>query len=522
MENYFIIRNQFHIFIIKEIIKRNNLKNDYFTLIVFSDELKNNCEKNGFHAKLFICNDANINIYTEHIEEIDNIARKFSARISELRNKYNLLNSNEAWDYFNLYYILLSQIRIKYNIYENINHFNNKTIFIPYVNTPQDYYFDSEMQSNIIYNILLKNTNSKIVKIEHQFNPLYNNEAWNNQIKINIGTQFILSSLPTVFYEINEIKEKYTNLIVDIPSNYFDVKLSNKARENVEIYNIKFYNNNNNEKYYSELSKIYRETLTYQNLSIDEEVIARQIDRLINKDYYAINLYNEINKHGHKITKIVISDHDTGNLGPISSICEKFEIETIVVPHSGFIANPIYITNKMYSEKLCGINEYLSLSQNRFRIKSEGKKKFNQLLNKRIAIILNEYDDVYGFAVLNFEEIIKLFINKLSELEKFGIDIYYIQKPNHLKKLETVKEDKVLIGIKDLYSSFDIAITLGIPTSALKALSDKGLHTFHITDRKLSKHEENFIPPNSELINEYNYKRSLDILINKIKLLYKI
>jgi hypothetical protein len=410
-----------------------------------------------------------------------------------------------GWDYLNIYFLAYTLIRWSELAPKFSGYIPNDPngILFPWIDNPQDFYFDSKLQRQILANSLItQNKNIKAFRVSPKtpFKP----NAYFYEINCDTLTnESALCHFPTSFYDAayhaKRIKEKYGEKIIDIQSPYFDVPILDKRiRIGPSRIDVSRIISANFERKIKDINK---------KLFIEIGIGAcnnfeLQHQHLFKRFAFQYDSYKKLEKKFSNLESLEICCHDTGLSGPLISLSEKFNIKTIVWPHSTFINNPLRSHDNLVLTSCSrvpspflslGLSTHQSLSINK-EFKSNSYEKIKH--PRALMILMNELDDVAGIPLVDFflyksflKELINHFLSKQYK-------IFLRQKPSHsyASLFSEFKNYESSGQLSDYLDRVGVCVSLGTPTTALSKFLLVGKDCLHVQFESMTDVEKYTIP----------------------------
>lgn len=433
----------------------------------------------------------------------DRISRAYDAEMALVRSSDLEIFNSIGWDYLNLYYLAYTSLRLSeifHNILEKSISWGDE-ILIPWIDNPQDYYFDSVIQRQLIADFLLSK-NKKIRAFKIPYTRPYKANAYLYGLDCMSETiPEVICHFPTSFYDVNYHRDRlikqYGDRLMDVESPYFDVKISSN-RSSINEDNLLISSDFISESTSFKLSRINHDMLNSIGI-INPNLIKLQNQRLVSRFIFQIDSYNKFSKLFEKIKKLEVSCHDAGLSGPLISLAEKNNVETLVWPHSSFINNPIKsYSNLTFSHCTREPDSFLTLSSKLPNCNIVLKSFHGKIFRKpsSVIILLNELDDTAGLPLVNF----RIYRECLSELISFfkakDVNIYLRHKPSHSynQLLSDFQQYAAPGNLSNYIKLVDCCVSIGTPTTAMSKFYLSDIDCLHIQFEDLTDIERFTFP----------------------------
>lgn len=410
--------------------------------------------------------------------------------------------SFRGWEFWDKFYFFSSALKWKY-IVDNNDLTINDHIILPTYNCSQDYYFSSNVTSELLGLLLARgHTEFKPLSISHIFPSRPN--IWKSSYHFDESlfesrAPISLISAATCFYDIPRLKREFGNKrgVLDIESPYHDVPVSeNRLRLFEATEQAEAEQSLPSDSAFGEVYCSTMESLGFQITPVLEKQILHWVGRI----NFQLRLYDLLTRlrSSSAVNLSALSNCDGGIMGPISSVFSDTSDLIDIYPHS--YAASLTVPNIRNPNYLGSLSQQTQLSLSG----ADHSPKFNPL-NKRlqppknissIIIVLNEFDDDAGLPADDLSFIVETTIGLYSKLIDLVPTVKVRFKPGFEIAGIGLPADAMVSGSfsDHIIHGFDCCITIGQPTSIGLQFFDAGKHLIHLQSSELKPWDRRFLP----------------------------
>lgn len=472
---------------------------------------------NGFEKIEFLHPDREtLETGPKHYYEADRLARILDSDYGYLVSReLNLDFIARGWVYQNLLSVIYNGLRSKYLSCFIARKYCNENILFHSPTSNPYFYFDSWFNKEIFASDITAK-NQVVVRSKgliKEFEPGF---------EYDFGEMDIdhIAHLPTIYYEkklIHDLFESKCNIALlnsqhwDIPYKHpsvrsFDCKIKSdilvkhvENRQGIDTFVSKlcdYFNLNNQTK---EKLVVFYSALLKSQLDLARQIIIKNDMRTIKS--------------------ISVADHDTSITGLLLTLSEHLRIPAEIYAHSlvptGQLADSRYTRRKNQLRKL---NCDTSLSG---IVKSEPNTKdfsaFEHGSNKNVILLLNEFEDTAGIVTEDYQSLFNNLTPFINRLKNSGFNVLLRPKPHHpystILKFQDAKADGPL---SEWLSWAGVAISLGIPTTALLQFDMHGARTYHAQTTTPTTRGEEFLSKDTLVLVERSWEQIFHSIHNQL------
>lgn len=367
---------------------------------------------------------------------------------------------------------------------------------------PQQFYFDSFVTADVFAGgsprwSVVDHYDDAANWVPHAYSVCFDFERI--QRRAAEGSVEAVSHIPTVYYHLPHFARQILGRFpatLELPSPFWDVPMQREREPLVRLEDL-------GPRFVSEVCVVYRERARqvflaeFADILANPQALSAQADMLAQQCFVqAVNYLGLTQALRGTQPHFVLTDHDTGSVGPLFSVAERLGSPITVLPHSSYPAQMLPHAIGVTAIERDGFRTPLrTVLGERVKVRAlrvQGRR--DMLERPRVAtvcLLLNTMSS-HGLSHVDFAGLVAFHRTVADACARHGVRLLVRLKPNAASLMIVAGSlgisdadlQKVLASpLEEVAAASDLCLAYGEPSTACAEFMESGCHVVHVSEQ---------------------------------------